>query len=77
VSYFKVVSPFLAVREAEAHGFVTVPVGAIIALEDDSPQQTLVPIQMDGENLMVFWRDLRDRSEPAPDYGRSEQPTGT
>lgn len=71
--YYKVSSPFLAVREADGHGFITVPRGAVIELRSDPPHQSLVPVYLNNEQLLVFWRDLKDRTEPVLDDGRPQE----
>lgn len=69
VKYYKVVSPFVAVRQEEHQGFITVPEGAIIELAGDPSEQPLVPIRFDNQTLMVFTRDLNDRSEQISSQG--------
>lgn len=68
MSYYKVVSPFLAVRKAnQPRGFVTVPMGAIIEVSGVPPEPGLMAVKLGNEDLLVFTRDIRDRSEPLPD----------
>jgi hypothetical protein len=61
------VSSFLAVRIAvEKERFVTVPVGAVIETTEDLQEQGLLIVTLNGEDLLVFHRDMRERTESVP-----------
>jgi len=61
---YRVVSPFLTVRELnEARGFFTVPAGAIVETAGDPQSTGLIPIRVYGELLLAFSRDVRERSQ--------------
>ena len=64
VARFRVVSPFLAVRLVmQKERFVTVPVGAIVETSADTQDPGLIPVSLNGENLLAFRRDIIERSE--------------
>jgi hypothetical protein len=62
---FRVISPFLAMRESnQSPAFLTVPKGAIIETSHELHQPGLVQIKAADQPLFAFMRDLRERAEP-------------
>ena len=65
VASFLVVSPFLAVHlSAQKERFVTIPVGAVIETAFDLQEPGLVTATVNGDSLLIFLRDIMDRTEP-------------
>jgi hypothetical protein len=65
VFQFRVVSPFLAMRESSVSpAFLTVPKGAILETFNELHQPGLVLIKLADQMLFAFIRDLRESAEP-------------
>lgn len=63
-AHYRVLSPLLTVRKySEARGFFTVPAGAIVETAGELQPAGLIPICVFGELLLVFSRDLHERSQ--------------
>lgn len=58
-----VMSPFLTV-DAKRSKFVVIPAGSIVHAFDDFPGPGFHPIVYDGQDLLAFTRDIRERTEP-------------
>jgi hypothetical protein len=58
-----VMSPLLTV-DAKRSKFVVIPAGSIVNTSDDFPGPGFHPVVYDGQNLLAFTRDLRERTEP-------------
>lgn len=60
----RVTNPFLAVLcQNDKSTFCTLPVGSIIATDDDLWQPGLVHISSRGQELFAFTRDIKDHTE--------------
>lgn len=71
---YRVVSEFLAVRKCdESKGFLTVPAGAIVETAGDPQTADMIAIKLDGQLLMAFRCDLRERSEYLADLPESSR----
>jgi hypothetical protein len=57
---FLVVSPFVVLREAPNHAFLTVPAGSIIEAEHEPVGFGLLAVRLGGQELWVFYRDLQE-----------------
>jgi hypothetical protein len=61
---YRVVAPLLSVRKySEARGFFTVPAGAIVETAGEIESAGLIPIRVYGQLMLVFSRDLHERSQ--------------
>ena len=45
--------------------FVEIPIGAVIETTDNFSKRGLHPVTYDGETLLVFTRDIRERTQRA------------
>ena len=59
----RVKSSILAVPMARHHGFVTIPVGSMIETADDLSHPGFRRVTFDDRELLVFARDIRERTE--------------
>ena len=57
---FLVVCPFVVLREAPNHAFLTVPAGSIIESEHEPFLFGLLSIKFGGQQFWAFTRDLRE-----------------
>jgi hypothetical protein len=60
--HLQVTSPFLAV-DARRSKFVVIPAGSIVNTSNDFPGPGFHPVKYDGQDLLAFTRDLRERTE--------------
>jgi hypothetical protein len=61
---YRVLSPLLTVRKySETRGFFTVPAGAIVETAGELEPPGLIPIRVFGQLLLVFSRDLSERTQ--------------
>jgi len=60
LSRFLVVCPFVVLREAPNHGFLTVPAGSIIESEHEPFLFGLLSVKLGGQELWAFTRDLQE-----------------
>ena len=58
----QVMSPILSV-DAKRSTFVVIPAGSIVNTSDDFPGPGFHPIAFDGQDLLAFTRDIRERAE--------------
>ena len=61
--HLRVTSPLLAIPTASRHGFVTIPVGSIIEMCDVLAEPGFHPVKFNGQELLVFARDIRERTQ--------------
>ena len=60
----RVTASILAVATDRAdHGFVTIPVGSIIAASGDLAEPGFHSVVFSGRDLLAFARDIRERTE--------------
>ncbi len=57
---FLVVSPFVVLREAPNHAFLTVPAGSIIEADHDPVGFGILAVRLGGQELWAFYRDLQE-----------------
>jgi hypothetical protein len=57
---FLVVSPFVVLREAPNHGFLTVPAGSIIESDHEPFLFGLLSVKLGGGEFWAFTRDLQE-----------------
>ena len=57
---FLVVSPFVVLREAPRHAFLTVPAGSIIEADHEPIEFGLLRVKLGGQELWAFYRDLQE-----------------
>ena len=63
VLHLRVTDPIVAVSPVPASSdFVTIPAGAVIDTTDDMNTLGLHPVTYDGRELLVFTRDIRERT---------------
>ena len=60
--HLQVTSPLLAI-DARGSKFVVIPAGSIVHTSDDFPGPGFHPVMYDGQDLLAFTRDLRERTE--------------
>jgi hypothetical protein len=58
----RVKSAFMGVTTPD-HGFETIPSGAIIEIFEELNKPGLVPLVLDGKELLAFRRDIVERTE--------------
>lgn len=64
---YRVVSPFVAIKSVEdGHKTITIPDGSVIKVCGKVQQSGLVDVQLNGEIVAVFMRDIDKRAEPLP-----------
>ena len=63
VIQLRVKSSIVAVPPVHHHGFVTIPAGSIIESSDDLVEPGLHRVRFDGKDLLVFTRDIFERTE--------------
>jgi hypothetical protein len=61
--HLQVTSPLLAI-DARGSKFVVIPAGSIVNTSDHFPGPGFHPVMYDGQDLLAFTRDLRERTEP-------------
>ena len=59
----RVTTPFLSISAAMKPRFVTIPAGSIINSVDDLNEPGLRGVRFDGQELLAFTRDIRERTE--------------
>ncbi len=57
---FLVVCPFVVLREAPNHAFLTVPAGSIIEADHEPVGFGLLSVKLGGQELWAFTRDLHE-----------------
>jgi hypothetical protein len=57
---FLVVYPFVVLKEAPNHGFLTVPAGSIIQSDHEPFEYGLLAVTLDGREFWAFTRDLQE-----------------
>lgn len=63
VIHLRLRSSIVAVPPVHHHGFITIPAGSIIESSDDLIEPGLHRVRFDGNDLLVFTRDIRERTE--------------
>jgi len=63
VIQLRVKSSIVAVPPVQHHGFVTIPAGSIIESLDDLVEPGLHRVRFNGKDLLVFTRDIFERTE--------------
>ena len=58
----QVMSPIVSV-EAKGSKFIVIPVGSIVNTSDDFPEPGFHPVMYNGQDLLAFTRDIRERTE--------------
>ena len=57
---FLVVCPFVVLREAPSHAFLTVPAGSIFEAEHEPFLFGLLSVKLGGQEFWAFARDLQE-----------------
>jgi hypothetical protein len=57
---FLVVCPFVVLREAPNHAFLTVPAGSIIEADHEPIGFGILAVRLGGQQLWAFYRDLQE-----------------
>jgi hypothetical protein len=57
---FRVVYPFVVLREAPNHAFLTVPAGSIIEADHEPIGFGLLAVTLRGQEFWAFSRDLQE-----------------
>jgi hypothetical protein len=57
---FLVVWPFVVLREAPNHAFLTVPAGSIIEADHEPIGFGILAVRLGGQELWAFYRDLQE-----------------
>jgi hypothetical protein len=60
--HLQVISPILTV-DAKRSTFVVIPAGSIVNTSGDFPGPGFHPVAYDGQDLLAFTRDIRERTE--------------
>ena len=64
---YRVVSPFVAIKSVEdGHKTITIPVGSEIQICGEVQKSGLVDVELNGEIVAVFMRDIDARAELLP-----------
>ena len=72
---YRVLSALLTVRNLhESRGFFTIPAGEVVETVGDLEGADMIPITFHGEMLLVFDRDLRERSQRIYNDGTAAAP---
>ncbi|HUJ51813.1 MAG TPA: hypothetical protein VLW25_16505 [Bryobacteraceae bacterium] len=66
VAHLRVKSEILAVTATADHKFVTIPSGATIETSDDLVEPGFIRLTFEGNHLLAFTRDIRERTETLP-----------
>jgi hypothetical protein len=73
VASFRIISPILGVHPVHRRGhLVNIPVGAVITTLADLREPGLVAVTFDGEDLLVFTRDIQERTERIESDARAD-----
>jgi len=57
--------PILAITaQLSKHNFVDIPAGSVIETSGDLSEPGLHPVTFEGQQLLVFTRDIAERTEP-------------
>ena len=63
---YRVVSPFVAIKSVEdGYRMITIPAGCEIRICGQVQKSGLVDVELNGEILVVFMRDIDARAHPA------------
>jgi hypothetical protein len=57
---FLVICPFVVLREAPNHAFLTVPAGSIIEADREPVGFGILAVRLGGQELWAFYRDLQE-----------------
>lgn len=64
---YRVVSPFVAIKSTDdGHKTITIPTGSEIQICGEVQKSGLVDVELDGEIVAVFMRDIDARAERLP-----------
>jgi len=64
---YRVVSPFVAIKSVEdGHKTITIPAGSKIQVRGEVQKSGLVDVELNGEIVAVFMRDIDARAERLP-----------
>jgi hypothetical protein len=64
---YRVVSPFVAIKSTEeGHQTITIPSGCEIQIRGEVQMSGLVDIELNGEIVAVFMRDIDARADALP-----------
>jgi len=64
---YRVVSAFVAIKPAEdGYKTITIPVGSVIHVSGEVQKSGLIDVELNGEIVAVFMRDIDARAERLP-----------